>query len=62
MGKGPIYKEKRAAYDLASKQLDSLKTNTAKIITEKEATAKTLQADLDKKVTETQPIIDGLMD
>ncbi len=59
MGKGPIYKEKRAAYDLASKQLDSLKINNAKIIAEKEATAKTLQADLDKKVTETQPIIDG---
>jgi len=59
MGKGPIYKEKRAAYDLASKQLDSLKINNAKIIAEKETTAKTLQADLDKKVTETQPIIDG---
>ena len=59
IGKGPIYKEKRAAYDLASKQLDSIKRNNAKIITEKETTAKTLQADLDKKVTETQPIIDG---
>lgn len=59
MGKGPIYKEKRAAYDLASKQLDSLKISNAKIIAEKETTAKTLQADLDKKVTETQPIIDG---
>ncbi|MEI7509404.1 MAG: DUF4407 domain-containing protein [Flavobacterium sp.] len=59
MGKGPIYKEKRAAYDLASKQLDSLKINNAKIISQKEVTAKTLQADLDKKVSETQPIIDG---
>jgi hypothetical protein len=59
MGKGPIYKEKRAAYDLAAKQLDSLKINSAKIIAEKEATVKKLQADLDKKVTETQPIIDG---
>lgn len=59
MGKGPIYKEKRAAYDLASKQLDSLKINNSKSITEKEATAKTLQADLDKKVGETQPIIEG---
>ena len=59
MGKGPIYKEKRMAYDLASKQLDSLKTNNTKIITEKESKAKTLQADLDKKITETQPIIDG---
>jgi hypothetical protein len=64
MGKGPIYKEKRIAHDLASKQLDSLKITTSKIIAEKEAIAKTLQANLDKKVTETQPIIDsfdGLM-
>ncbi|MEC4003982.1 DUF4407 domain-containing protein [Flavobacterium sp. SUN052] len=59
MGKGPIYKEKRAAYDLANTQLDSLKNTNSKIIVEKEATAKTLQSDLDKKVTETQPIIDG---
>ena len=59
MGKGPIYKEKRAAYDLASKQLDSIQLNNSKIIAAKEATAKTLQADLDKKVSETQPIIDG---
>lgn len=59
MGKGPIYKEKREAHDLASKQLDSLKATNSKMITEKEAKAKTLQSDLDKKVTETQPIIDG---
>ena len=59
IGKGPIYKEKRAAYDLANTQLDSLKSTNSKIIVEKEATSKTLQADLDKKVTETQPIIDG---
>jgi hypothetical protein len=64
MGKGPIYKEKRAAHDLATKQLDSLKITSAKIIANKEIRAKTLQADLDKKVSETQPIIDsfdGLM-
>lgn len=59
MGKGPIYKEKRLAHDAALKQLDSLKTASAKSILEKEQKAKTLQADLDKKVTETQPIIDG---
>lgn len=59
MGKGPIYKEKRAAYDLAAKQLDSIQLNNSKMIAVKEATAKTLQADLDKKVSETQPIIDG---
>lgn len=59
MGKGPIYKEKRAAYDLAVTQLDSLKSTNTKSITEKEAKAKILQADLDKKVTDSQPIIDG---
>ncbi|HNP31775.1 MAG TPA: DUF4407 domain-containing protein [Flavobacterium sp.] len=59
MGKGPIYKEKREAHDIAAKQLDSLKISSAKLIAEKEDRAKTLQADLDKKVTETQPVIDG---
>jgi len=64
IGKGPIYKEKRAAHDVAAKQLDSLKITNTKIIAEKEQRAKTLQTDTDKKVTETQPIIDsfdGLM-
>lgn len=64
MGKGPIYKEKREAHDAAIKQLDSLKVSSAKTIAEKETRAKTLQTDLDKKVTETQPVIDnfdGLM-
>lgn len=59
MGKGPIYKEKREAHDAALRQLDSLKASSAKTITEKEARAKTLQADLDKKVADTKPIIDG---
>ncbi|WP_396195415.1 DUF4407 domain-containing protein [Flavobacterium sp.] len=64
MGKGPIYKEKRAAHYVAIKQLDSLKISSAKIIAEKESRSKMLQADLDKKVSESQPIIDsfdGLM-
>ena len=64
LGKGPVFKEKIAKHDLAKKELDTLqKANLAKI-TEKEKKAKTLQADLDKKVTDTQPIIDsfdGLM-
>lgn len=59
MGKGPIYKEKRAAHDLALQQLDSLKASSSKLIAEKEKRAKTLQADLDKKVADTKPIIDG---
>lgn len=59
MGKGPIYKEKRLAHDAAVKQLDSLKTSNTKTIIEKEAKGKTLQADLDKKISDSQPIIDG---
>ncbi len=64
IGKGPIYKEKRAAHDMALKKLDSLKTENNSKIAEKEAKSKTLQSDLDKKVADTQPIIDnfdGLM-
>lgn len=59
LGKGPVFKEKIAKHDLAKKEFDSLqKKNLAKIATlDKEAT--TLQTDLDKKVSETQPIIDG---
>ena len=59
LGKGPVFKEKIAKHDLAKKELDTLqKTNLAKIA-EMEKSTKTLQTDLDKKVTETQPIIDG---
>ncbi|MBG6062803.1 hypothetical protein IWX83_002604 [Flavobacterium sp. CG_9.1] len=59
LGKGPVFKEKIAKHDLAKKELDTLqKTNLAKIA-EMEKNTKTLQTDLDKKVNETQPIIDG---
>jgi hypothetical protein len=59
LGKGPVYKEKREKHDAASQDLATLKiTNQAKIA-DLETQAKTLQADLDKKVTETQPIIEG---
>jgi hypothetical protein len=64
MGKGPIYKEKRAAHDLALQKLDSLKAKNEQKIKEKEAKSVVLQADLDKKISQTQPIIDsfdGLM-
>ena len=59
LGKGPVYKEKREKHDMMLKQLDSIKAANAIKIKEKEEKAKTLQADLDKKVSETQPIIDG---
>jgi hypothetical protein len=64
LGKGPVFKEKIAKHDLAKKELDTLRKSNLATIKEKEKKAKTLQADLDKKVTETQPIIDafdGLM-
>jgi hypothetical protein len=59
LGKGPVFKEKIAKHNLASAELDSLrKTNLEKIaINDKKGI--TLQADLDKKVSETQPIIEG---
>ncbi|VXB12288.1 conserved membrane hypothetical protein [Flavobacterium sp. 9R] len=59
LGKGPVFKEKIAKHDMSKKELDTLqKTNLAKIaVLEKEN--KKLEADLDKKVTQTQPIIDG---
>lgn len=59
LGKGPVFKEKIAKHNLASAELDSIrKTNLAKIAVNDQK-AITLQADLDKKVSETQPIIDG---
>ncbi|MFP9115831.1 DUF4407 domain-containing protein [Flavobacterium sp. RHBU_3] len=59
MGKGPIYKEKRESHDAAKQQLDSLRKRNEAKIAENEKAGKVLQADLDKKVTETQPVIDG---
>jgi hypothetical protein len=59
IGKGPVFKEKIAKHDLSKKELDTLQKNNLAKIAEKEKNSKILQADLDKKVTETQPIIDG---
>lgn len=59
MGKGPIYKEKRERHDAALKELDSLRKRNDVKVADNEKTAKTLQADLDKKVADTQPVIDG---
>jgi len=59
LGKGPVFKEKIAKHDLAKAELDTLRKNNLIKIAEREKKTKTLQADLDKKVTETQPIIDG---
>jgi len=59
MGKGPVFKEKIAKHNLASAELDTIRKNNLAKIAEKESQNKQLQADLDKKVTETQPVIDG---
>ena len=64
LGKGPVFKEKIAKHNLASAELDSLRKNNMAKIAINDQKTKTLKDDLDKKVTETQPIIDsfdGLM-
>ncbi|MBZ4041529.1 DUF4407 domain-containing protein [Flavobacterium hibisci] len=59
LGKGPVYKEKREKHDAALKEFESLKTANEAKIAEKEKAGTQLQADLDKKVSQTQPIIEG---
>lgn len=59
LGKGPVYKEKREKHDAALQDLVTLKASNQTKINDLEVKAKTLQADLDKKVAETQPIIEG---
>ena len=64
LGKGPVFKEKIAKHNLATAELATIRKNNLAKIAEKEKKSQTLQADLDKKVIETQPIIDsfdGLM-
>ncbi len=59
LGKGPVFKEKIAKHNLAKQELDSLQKNNNKKIAENEANIKTLQTNLEQKVSETKPIIDG---
>lgn len=59
LGKGPVYGEKRQKHDAALLELEALRKTNLEKIAAKEKQGATLQADLDKKVTETQPIIDG---
>ena len=64
LGKGPVYKEKREKHDAALLELETLRKTNLEKIAAKEKEADKLKADLGKKVTETQPIIDsfdGLM-
>lgn len=59
LGKGPVYKEKREKHDASLKEFETLKTANKAKIAEKEKAGKQLQVDLDKKVSQTQPIIEG---
>lgn len=59
LGKGPVYKEKREKHDATLQELAALKEANQLKIRYLEAKLKTLQADLDKKIIETQPIIEG---
>lgn len=59
LGKGPVYKEKREKHDATLREFETLKTTNEAKIAEKEKIGKQLQADLDKKVSQTQPIIEG---
>lgn len=59
LGKGPVFKEKISKHDLAKAELDTLRKNNLTKIADREKKSKILQDDLDKKVTDTQPIIDG---
>lgn len=64
LGKGPVYGEKRQKHDAALAELEALRKANNDKIAAKEKQAAALQADLDKKVSDTQPIIDsfdGLM-
>lgn len=59
LGKGPVYKEKRDKHDAALQELNRLKSTNLAKITEIEAKDKLVKADLEKKITDTQPVIDG---
>lgn len=59
LGKGPVYEEKRQKHDAALRELDTLRKANLMKIAAKEKEAATLQAGLDKKVKDTQPVIDG---
>jgi len=59
LGKGPVYKEKRENHDAALQELTTLKTTNQAKIAELEEKEKLLKTDLDKKLAETQPIIEG---
>ena len=64
LGKGPVYKEKREKHDAALAELQQLKQTNTEKIAGLELEKNELTANYEKRVAETQPIIDnfdGLM-
>lgn len=59
LGKGPVFREKIAKHDLARTELDTLRKTNLAGIAALEAKNKTLRADLDKKIGDGQPVIEG---
>jgi hypothetical protein len=59
LGKGPVYKEKREKHDAILKEFEILKTTNEAKIAILDKSTQTLQTDLDKKISQTQPIIEG---
>ncbi len=59
LGKGPVYQEKRDKHDAALAELEALRKANNEKIAAKEKEAGTLKADLDKKISDSEPVIDG---
>jgi len=59
LGKGPVYAEKREKHDAALAELQQLKQRNAEKIAAIETQKATLNADYEKVVTDSQPVIDG---
>jgi Domain of unknown function (DUF4407) len=59
IGKGPVYKEKREKHDAELAALQALRNVNAEKIAANETQMATLANDYQKKVAETQPVIDG---
>lgn len=59
IGKGPVYKEKRAKHDAGLEALQALKEKNTTKIEAKEAEILALNTEYNKQLSDTQPIIDG---
>ena len=59
LGKGPVYKEKREKHDAALGQLQELRAANASKITALEAKIAATTTDMENKIVDTQPVIDG---